>query len=200
MRSTAVISVAGLGALLLVVGVLLSRDNPKRRVAAVKECFGQMSNVRLTYVSDLEKQASQVISAYVEVEGKGEVGFIRLSPVSFGRSPHTYLEGIGPYGFRTRQLISGQQAYGYDIDIGPSSPIPDARKLGITNVQSAVAHYDDLVDLISGWPVTTNEWPTGWPVEASAWSSTFGQEIRFVDSAGQDCFFCLKRSDSEVSR
>jgi hypothetical protein len=170
------------------VALFVFLDNPKAEVRAVRKCFEEMSKVKLTYISDLEKQASQVITASIDVEGKGEMGFTRLSPGSFTRSSHVYLHGIRPYSFRTREIVKGQESYGYAIDIGRSSPVPAARQLAITNVQSAVSHYDELLALVTHWPGTTNEWPNK------------SEEIHFTNSDGEDYFFSLKRSDTEVPK
>jgi hypothetical protein len=104
------------------------------------------------------------------------------------------LHGIGPYGFRTRELVKGQEAYGYDIDVGASSPIPAARKLGITSIQSAIAHYDELLAIVAHWPVTTNDWPHHWPAKAGDWSTTSDEEVHFPDLPRGDYYFCLKRT------
>jgi hypothetical protein len=186
-------------------GLYFSREvlffvNPNAEVDAIKKHLAEIPNTRTTYVSDLSKQASQCITAYVELEGKGEIGFNGLSLSSFRNSSHIRLHGIGPYCFRTRQLVKGQEGYGYDIDVGPSSPIPAARKLEITSVQSAIMHYDDLLALVANWPVTTNEWPTGWPAKTGEWSKTSVDEIHFADLPRGDFFFCLKRSDFKVSK
>lgn len=166
---------------------------PNAEVAAIKSRLAEIPGVRVTYISDLTRQASQCITAYVEVEGKGEMGFNGLGTDSFGHSSHIRLHGIGPYGFRTRELVTGQEAYGYDIDIGPGSPIPAARKLGITSIQSAVAHYDELLALVARWPVTTNEWPSHWPAKSGEWSKTSDEEIHFPNMPRGDYYFCLKR-------
>jgi hypothetical protein len=193
MRRIAIILGSLVVTLFAVVVALIVIDNPKARVSAIQECFDEMPNVRVTYISDLTKQASQVITAHIEVNGKGEIGFTGLSPSSFTRSSRIRLHGIGPYGFRTRQLEKGQEAYGYDIDIGTASPIPAMRQLGITSIQSAVAHYDELLALVSGWPVTTNEWPRHWPPKTGEWSETTDEEIHFPDLPRGDFYFCLKR-------
>jgi hypothetical protein len=187
-------------AFVVVVGALFLFDDPKAEVAAVQKRFAELHNVRLTYISDLTKQASQCITAYVQVDGKGEMGFNGLSTSSFGHSSHVRLHGIGAYGFRTRQLVKGQEGYGYDIDIGPASPIPEARRLGITSVQSAVAHYDDLLALFAPWPVTTNDKPRHWPPKTGEWSKTSEEEIHFADLPRGDYYFCLKRFDTESSK
>jgi hypothetical protein len=168
-------------------------DDPQAQVAAVRTRFEQIPNVKLTYISDLTKQASQVISADIEVSGKGQISFSGLSTSSFGSSSRVRLSGIGPYGFRIRQLVGTQEACGYDIDVGAKSPISAARQLGITSVQSAVAHYDELLALVAHWPVTTNEWPSGWPAKTGEWSKTSGEEIHFGDLPRGDYYFCLKR-------
>src|SRR5213080_1697901 len=98
--------------------------NPNAEVAAIKSRLVEIPGVRVTYISDLTKQASQCVTAYVEVEGKGQMGFNGLSTGSFGHSSHIRLHGIGPHGFRMRELVKGQEGYGYDIDIGTASPIP----------------------------------------------------------------------------
>jgi hypothetical protein len=195
----AVVAVAAI-ALFLVGAAAFLLDDPKAAVAAVQKRFEEMPNVKVTYISDLTKQASQSITAYVQVTGKGEIGFTGLSTSSFGHTSHIYLHGIGPYGFRTRELVKKQEAYGYAIDIGSASPIPAARQLGVTSVQSAVSHYDDLLALVAHWPVITNEWPRAWPAKAGEWSSTSGEEIHFADLPRGDYYFCLKRVDTEASR
>ena len=180
-------------AFLIGIVALVVLDNPQAQVAAVRKCFDQMPSVRVTYISDLTKQASQVITADIEVSGKGQMSFTGLSTGSFRSASRIRLSGIGPYGFRMRRLVGTQEAYGYDIDIGVASPIPAARQLGITSVQSAVAHYDELLALVAHWPVTTNEWPSGWPAKTGEWSNTSGEEIHFADLPRGDYYFCLKR-------
>ncbi len=191
------------GVLVAAVGIvsivwLLGREvvfffNPNAEVAAVQSYLAKIPGVRVTDISDLNKQASQCLTAYVEVQGKGEIGFNGLSTGSFGHSSRIRLHGIGPYSFRTRQSVNGQERYGYDIDIGAASPIPAARKLGITSVQTAVTRYDELLALVAQWPVITNEWPVGWPAKAGEWSKTSDDEIHFPDSPRGDYYFCLKR-------
>jgi hypothetical protein len=193
MRRATIIAGCVVVAFFIGIVALVVLDNPQVRVAAVRKCFDQMPNVRVTYISDLTKQASQVITADIEVSGKGEMSFTGLSTSSFGNTSRIRLSGIGPYGFRTRQLVRGQEAYGYDIDNGPSSPIPAARNLKITSVQSAVAHYDDLLALLAPWPVTTNEWPRHWPPKAGEWSVATDEEVHFPDLPRGDYYFCLKR-------
>jgi len=189
------IIIGGCLAVAFLIGIvaLVVLDNPQARVAAVRLRLEQIPNVRLSFISDLTKQASQVIAADIEVSGKGEMSFTGLSTGSFESASHIRLSGIGPYGFRTRELVGGREAYGYDIDIGPSSPIPAARSLGITSVQSAVARYDKLLALVAHWPVTTNEWPSHWPARTGEWSKTSNEEVHFADSRTGDYYFCRKR-------
>jgi hypothetical protein len=110
-------------------------------------------------VSDLSKQASQVISASLDIQGKGEIGFTGLSKKSFGDNQHLYLTRIGQVWFCAREIQNGRESFGYAIDIGPDGPISELAKLEITSVQSAISHYDDIYSCIAGWPSTTNEWP-----------------------------------------
>jgi len=182
----------------VLIGWLLIREaiflfDPNAEVAAIQSRLRQIPGVRVTYISDLSKQASQCITAYVEVGGKGKMGFNGLSIGSFRHPSHIRLHGIGPYGFRMRELQKGQESYGYDIDIGKASPIAEARKLAITSVQSAVTHYDELLALVAHWPVITNEWPNGWPAKAGEWSKTSDEEIHFPNPPRGDYYFCLKR-------
>src|SRR5438552_631985 len=160
MRHIVIIATCVIAALLAVIIAPVFFDNPKARVAAVQKCFDQMSNVKVTFISDLTKQASQIISASVDVKDKGQMGFSSLCPEAFGNSSHVRMFGIGPYDFRTRELVDGQERYGWTIDVGTASPIPEVRRLGITNVQAAVTHHDELLAIIASWPVITNAWPT----------------------------------------
>lgn len=161
---------------------------PKIRVQAVRKHFAGMPNVKLTYISDLSKQASDNVTADIEVAGKGPMQFEGVTPKSFLRSPYIYLKGIGPWSFRTREQrktggLGGHELFGYSIMIGNTSPIPEVRRLGITNIRSAVTHYDELLSLIEKWPVTQNEWPAK------------NEEVHFADSIEGDYYFCLKRAD-----
>jgi hypothetical protein len=138
----------------LVIRQLIFFIDPNAEVAAVQDCFSKIPGTKVTYISDLNKQASQCITAYLEVEGKGEMGFNGLSTSSFGHS---------------------------------------SRKLGISSVQSAITHYDELLTLIVDWPVITNEWPRDWPAKTGQWSKSSDEEIHFPDSPRGDYYFCLKR-------
>jgi hypothetical protein len=195
LRTAALIIILFLTSLFTYVGYEVYFE-PTARVRAVRKGFEKMPGVTVKYVSDLSKQAVQLVSADIEVDGKGEMSLGGLDSTSFQRSPCIILEGVGPYRFRTRALENGHQGYGWAIDIGTSSPIPAAKRLGITNVQSAIAHYDDLVALIADWPITTKDWPSGWPREPGAWSTTSDGEVHFADARG-DYYFCLKRSDGK---
>ena len=186
------------GAMLLPVGIIsvavvMLFDNPKAEVDAVRKGFAAMSGVDLTYISDLEKQASQSITADIQVLGRGRMRFTGLEPTSFQRSPHIWLSGIGPFDFRTRGRIKGQEYYGYAIDIGPDSPIPEVRSLGITNVPAAIPRYGELLALMIHWPITENEWPSRWPVRSSEWLNASKDEIRFTGFGNEEIFYSLKR-------
>ena len=200
MRRMVIIAICVIAALLAVIIAAVLIDDPKARVSAVQKCFDKMPNIKVTFISDLTKQVSQVISADVDVTDKGRMGFSSLCPEIFGNSPHVRMGGIGPYDFRTRELVDGQERYGWTIDVGTASPIPEVSKLGITNVQSAIAHHDELLALVANWPVITNEWPTNWPPKKGVGSNTSKQEIHFPDLPKADYYFCLRCSDSEISR
>lgn len=182
-------------AALVVGGVLVSvvLDDPKARTGEVERQIRQLEGVELSYISDLEKQASQLISADIEVKGKGQIGFTALSRNSFESSTTIRLTRIGTHGFRTREIINGHQAYGYNLDIGPDTAIPSVRDLNITSVQKAIAHFDELIALTASWPVIAGEWPSSWPVDSDKWSELSDEEIRFIDRDGTDVFYCLKR-------
>lgn len=193
MKRTAITLACLVTLLAIAVIVLIVCDDPKARVNAVQKRLNQIPNVKVTYISDLTKQASEIISVDIEVAGKGRMRFMGRYRNSFVNSSRIRLSGIGPYGFRTRQLVGTQEAYGFDINIGPSSPIPAARNLHITSVRSAVEHYDDLLALVADWPVITGAWPNGWPPKQGEWSKTSAEEIHFPDLPGADYYFCLKQ-------
>lgn len=185
------------GVLLVTLWVL--SDSPKARVAAVRTEIEKIPNIGITGISDLEKQASESITAHIEVHGKGKIGFTALEPESFKDSRHICLDGIGPFGFCSRTKVDGGQAYAWWVDIGRDSPIPAVRALALTNVQAAISHYDEILSLVSDWPVSTHGWPAHWPVKEEEWSQTSKEEVHFSDSKGVDYFFCLTRSDKEQS-
>lgn len=174
-------------------------DDRKAEVAAVRQRFASMPDVKVTYITDLEKQASQSITADLEVEGKGGIRFTALEPGSFELPQHVLLTGIEEYAFRTRQRVGDQESYGYAIDVGPQSPIPAVKSLGINNVQSAVLHYDELRALFATWPATTQEWPADWPPREGQWDRISREEVHFVDSPRGDYCFCRKRLDPSTN-
>ena len=186
------------------VGILLITlwvwsNSSKARVAAVRAEIEKIPNIRVIGISDLEEQASESITAHIEVHGKGEIGFTSLAPQSFMDSPHICLDSIGPFGFCSRTKIDGYQAYAWWIDIGPDSPIPAARALKLKNVQAAISHYDEILSLFSDWPVTAHDWPSGWPVKDGEWPKTSKEEVHFSDAKSADYFFCLRRPAGEHS-
>lgn len=187
---------------LSVVGVLISAMlyDPKARVAEVEREITRIDGVELNYISDLEKQASQLVSAELEVEGKGRIGFTALSRKSFEDSTSLRLAHIGTRGFRSRQIINGRQAYGYELDIGPSSAISAVRSLNITSVQKAITHYDELISLTESWPIIQGDWPSTWPVDSASWSEVSAEEIRFVDPEGAEFFYCMKATEPSIAK
>ena len=189
------VAVAGAAVTLIIVLWVLN-DSPKARVAAVRAEMEKIPNVRMIAISDLDKQASESISALIEVPGKGKMSLTSLEPESFRGSRQLLLQSIGPFGFCSRTKLDGHQAYAWWIDIGPGSPIPAARELKLTTVQAAISHYDEILSLISDWPVTTHDWPLGWPVKDEEWAKTSKEEIHFSDAKGADYFFCLRRTDA----
>ena len=180
----------------LLVALWIFSNSPNARVAAVRAGIERIPNVRMAHISDLDKQASESICALIEVPGKGKIGLTSLEPESFKGSRQIFLQSIGPFGFCSRRKWDGQPAYAWWIDIGPDSPIPAARALKLTTVQAAISHYDDILSLVSEWPISSHGWPSGWPVKDEEWSKTSKEEIHFSDANGTDYFFCLTRRDS----
>jgi hypothetical protein len=178
--------------LLIVIWAL--NDNSKARVVKIREEIQKIPNAKLVGISDLDKQASSSISALLEIPGKGKIGFTDLEPESFGHPPEIHIEEIGPFTFCTRTKFDGHQGYGWSIDIGPESPIPDVRALNITNVQTAITHYEELLSLISKLPSGGNGWPTNWPVSDDEWSKTSNEEMHFVNAKGIDFFISVRRN------
>ncbi|HEY1170295.1 MAG TPA: hypothetical protein VGH19_02890 [Verrucomicrobiae bacterium] len=160
---------------------------------AVKAELERMPNVKILELNGVHDLTMEEIWTRIDIADKGEMGFFELDRDSFQQTQNLRLTSIGPYSFRTRQLVGDRESYGGDIEIGPSSPIPAVRSLGITSVQSAVAHYDKLLALVSTWPVTTNDWPSGWPPKKGEWSKKSDEEIHFADLPHGDYYFSLKQ-------
>jgi len=183
MKTTIVLSVVAVA--VITVSLHLYFSSPGFRTQRVRAYLTQIPKAEVTFVSDLSKQASQVISASLYIQDKGEISLTGLSKRSFVGSPHLYLNGIGEVRFRTRMIKNGRESYGYAIDIGPDGPISELAKLQITSVQSAISHYDHILSCIADWPSTTNEWPKR------------DQEILFKDDSGDQYFYAKKMSQQE---
>jgi hypothetical protein len=181
---------------ILLIALWIFTDNPRAHVAAVRTAFEKIPNVKILSITDPDKQDSDIITAHVKVSGKGEIGFTSLEAESFRDVHHIRIVGIGPWGFCSRARIDGSQGYSWWIDIGPKSPIPALRALGLTNVQAAISHYEDILSQIADWPIAANDWPPGWPVTDKEWSKTSNNEVRFTDAEGNDYFFCLRRTSN----
>ncbi len=75
---------------------------------------------------------------------------------------HLYLEGVGPWSFRTKGHTYGEisnthqkireLSYGFAIDVGPAGDFAPLLPFKLSNVQDVIAHYDDLEKLFASWP------------------------------------------------
>ena len=68
----------------------------------------------------------------------------------------------------------------------PTSPILEARKLGIRNIQTAIDNYDLLLDIFSQWPTVSENCPPYWPVEEEKLTETWPEEVRLMGHDGQE--------------
>ncbi len=175
-----IIVIAVLVATVVAVSLQVYFSSSGVRTQRVRACLVEIPNAEVSYVSDLSEQASQIISASLDIPNKGEIGFTVLSPNSFAESRHLYLNSIGQSRFRTREIENGRESFGYAIDIGPHGPIPELANVEISSVQSAILRYDEILSCIADWPSTTNEWPSR------------KQEILFKDSSGNQYYYTRK--------
>lgn len=158
------------------------------RTREVRTLLDEIPDTKVTYISDLSKQASQSISALLELPDSRQIGFTHLDKGDFRNSPHIHLLSIGSFHFRNRIIRDGQEGYWYDIDVGSGGPIPEVSELGITNIQSALLHYDTILSCVLRWPATTNEWPTR------------DEEILFKDDSGNEYYYARKISQQDLGQ
>lgn len=106
------------------------------------------------------------ISARIRVTGKGEMSLQNLSEKSFHESPHLIIGSIGSNTIRYRgegyrgvyRAATGEpvrsQFAGGGIDVGLTGDFANLFPFKIANVQTAVARYQEIAEIVGTWPKT----------------------------------------------
>ncbi len=171
------------GGVISALAVEIYRESPNVRMRNVRKWLGQIPDIEVNYVSDLNKQASEAITAWVKVNGKGTMAFTGMEQCVFDGSRHIYITEIAGLSFRTHCIDEhGRECCGWAIDIGSDSDITEMARLNITTIQEAILHYDDVLACVSQWPSATNELPEPSPA------------IRIKDRNGHECQYSAQRS------
>jgi hypothetical protein len=104
------------------------------------------------------------IWAEIHIEDKGALVFHDLQTESFRNANHLQLHKVGELEIRhqsfgyagvintgTKEAVKSW-SFADDIDIGAQGVVTDLRALAITNVQSAVLHYDEIYRFFNSLP------------------------------------------------
>jgi hypothetical protein len=110
--------------------------------------------------------ALEHVAARVEIAGKGELVFAELTEDSVGDAQHLWLVSVGPYRIRVRgeghmgvymldtgESVRSEFSNGM-IDLGPQGEFAHLFPFDVRNIQTAVERYDELLEVVSGWPQT----------------------------------------------
>ena len=151
-----------------------------------------IEGARLTYLTDLEENPEHPLEAEFDVPGKGRMFFTFLKPASFHETPRLALTRIGNHKFMRRAMHGEHAGYGIGLNVATDTSVPEVRALQITNVQSALDHYEDLRIITASWPRIEKEWPDAWPVNQSNWAQSGPEEIGFNDAEGNPVFYSVQ--------
>ena len=100
------------------------------------------------------------IRARIQIAGKGEMTFYDLSQDSARDTKHLQLVSVGPYRIRTRgegHVGAYAAATGTPVrsefgaccvDIGPEGEFAHLFPFELRNIQAAVAHYDEILEIL----------------------------------------------------
>jgi len=131
---------------------------------AVRDQLERMPQIQITELNGVHDLTLEHIWAQIRIEGKGEMKFFGLDRDSFRYTRHLRLCSVGPYLIRVGgegyvgvvESATGKpvrsEFFGGDVDIGPEGEFARMFPFQITNVQTAVAHYDDICRVIGAWP------------------------------------------------
>ena len=132
----------------------------------IKTSFSDMEGVALIDAWGHEDITFEDIGALVEVEDKGPITFVQLSPDSFSSTSKICLQSIGPYQFEyngtgyagVKNNETGEpmisQFHGSSIEIGEDGWFAGFFPSKIEKVQDVFKKYDEICEVISNWPVS----------------------------------------------
>ena len=171
-------TVAGFSCLFFIVGIVFlwwyrnvgpgyysELESIRRQLQAIPqveilELFGHDEN-DFPLLRDLEH-----ITARIKVENKGEMIFSELTKDSFRYAASLILVEVGSYRVRYRgegdvgvyEAATGtpvrSEFGGGPIGIGQNGDFAHLFPFAIPNIQTAVARYDDILEIVGNWPET----------------------------------------------
>jgi hypothetical protein len=156
---------------------------------AVRTELEQIPQIKIMELDGVHDLILEHIWARVHIVGKGDMEFFDLDKNSFRRTKHLRLRSVGPYLIRVGgegfvgvvESATGKPVrsvfWGGDADIGPDGEFASLFPFNITNVQSAVAHYDDIYRVIGAWPPESSK-------------------RRFQDAKGTDFYYYIETNGS----
>ena len=171
---TGVATVSGL-ALVAAVGFLWYESRGPgyySELNAIREEIRKIPKVEILELSGIDDDGFPFLSRLdhitvrLRIAGKGELVVGELSRSSVDDAKHLYLVSVGPYRVRVRgegfvgvyKHATGEpmrtEFAGGPVDIGPEGDFARFFPFKIPNIQSAVAHYDDILEIVGGWPET----------------------------------------------
>jgi hypothetical protein len=109
-----------------------------------------IANVQVWGTDDITYEAHDV-SFQLAGHPDAYFGFWISDDMTTG-TDHLYLETLGPWHFRTKGHVKGNEFYGGTIDVGTGGNFGPLLPFKLKNVQDVIAHYDDLVKIFAAWP------------------------------------------------
>ena len=136
---------------------------------AVRAQLEKIPQVQVIQLDGNHDLTLEHIWARIRVVGKGDMQFNGLSSDSFRDTKHLNLGSVGPYLIRVGgtgyvgvvETATGKpvrsEFFGGSADIGPAGEFASMFPLQITNVQTAVAQYDNICRVIGAWPTESSK-------------------------------------------
>ena len=136
---------------------------------AIRGELERIPQVEIAELDGVHDLTLEHIWARIHIAGKGDMAFGGLDRDSVRDTKHLLLVSVGPYRIRVRgegyvgvyKADTGKpvrsEFWGSPVDIAPEGVFAHLFPFKIPNIQTAVAHYEDIFRIIGAWPQESSQ-------------------------------------------
>lgn len=128
----------------------LNMYNNDQRYKAVVEEFKKMPNIEIISIS--QDNEDKIVSASIQVKGKGIIGMVDLHDSSFRYYPNLFINRIASWKITSACYRQRQYVGSTSFNIGSAGKESIFFPFKMNSVQDVIDHYDEIMTLIQTWP------------------------------------------------